>query len=81
MSSGDRIRDALAKPPSALEQALDRLEAAPDNGLDLAAAATADDAAASVMVGVGGEQAGAAAGAGISKKAGRWAAVKAWFRW
>lgn len=81
MSSGDRIRDALAKPPSALEQAMDQIATAPENGLEVAAAATEHDAAAAVLVGVGNARAGAAAGAGVSKKTGTWAAVKAWFKW
>jgi hypothetical protein len=81
VSSPDRIRDALAKPPSAIDQAFDQLAVAPENGLDLAAAATKDDAAAAVLVGVGGEHAGAAVGGGVSKKTGGWAAVKAWLRW
>lgn len=81
MSSGDRIRDALAKPPSALDQAFDRLKDAPENGLDVGAAATKDDAAGAVVVGVGGERAGVAVGAGATKKAGGWAAFKGWLRW
>ena len=81
MSDADRIRDALATPPSAIGQALDQLARAPENGLDIGVAAAKDDRAAAVLVGVGGEHAGIAAGAGTSQKAGGWTALKGWLRW
>lgn len=77
----DRIRDALAKPPTAIDTALDQLRNAPENGLDVGAVATRNDAGAVVIVGVGGDRAGVAGGAGVSKTAGAWAAVKGWLRW
>jgi hypothetical protein len=77
----DRVREALERPPTSLSTALDQLAHAPTDGLDLTAVATMGDAAGAVLVGVGGERAGAAAGVGATKKTGAWAAVKAWLRW
>jgi hypothetical protein len=81
VSSGDRIRRQLEQPPSQLGAALQQLEGAELNVLEVGAAATAQDAGVSATVAVGTDRAGAAAAGGVTRKSGWWAAARGWLRW